>query len=120
MLVLISKKKEEGMHIIQIEDFILYGFRKNIESRFKRELNEESHLNLSYFLRKKTNFRTVTEEYNLKNRPVLKSMFVYYVEKKPKQNLSYGIFTIFFNLLIGFILKNMPGFVINVHRTWAV
>jgi hypothetical protein len=90
MLLLISKKKEEGLHIVRIEDVILYGFRKMINPRFNRELDDSPNLNLSYFLNKSTNFRTETEEFNLNIRPVLKSYFVYFAEKIPKVEVTRG------------------------------
>lgn len=82
MMLLISKKQEEGLHIVRLDNVLLFGFRRHIKSRFKRDI-EDGHVPRPFnFLGSPTNFRTVTEEYNMKNRPVLKSIFVYYVEKQ--------------------------------------
>ena len=84
MLLLINKKQEEGFHVFRIEDVTLFGFRKKVGPLFEKDLDKTSELNLSYFLSKSTNFRTMSEEHNIKTRPVLKSFFIYFAEKKTK------------------------------------
>ena len=82
MLLLIGKKKDEGFHVLRVEDVLVFGLRQKVFPRFLREMNESCQMDLAYFLHQPTGFRSITEDYNLRDRPVLKSFFIYYAEKR--------------------------------------